>query len=57
MDPAVHASLAPKACPMPSKATPMVAIVVHDEPDSSDTSAQMTHDDTRKNYGDITCTP
>ena len=35
----------------------MVAIVVHELPESSDTSAQMMHADTRKNCGDIICTP
>ena len=57
MAPAVHASETPNAWPMPSKATPMVAIVVHDEPDNSEIKAQMMHDDTRKNWGDMICTP
>jgi hypothetical protein len=39
--PAVHAVLMLKASLMPSKATPMVAMVVHELPDSSDTKAQM----------------
>ena len=52
MAPAVHASLTPNACPMPSRATPMVAMVVHELPDSSDTRAQMMQALTRKNLGD-----
>ena len=52
MAPAVHASDMPNAWPMPNSATPMVAIVVHELPDSSDTKAQMAHALTRKNCGD-----
>ena len=57
MAPAVQASETPKAWPMPNRATPMVAIVVHELPESSDTRAQMMHDDTKKNCGDMICTP
>ena len=42
--PAVQPSLNPIALPMPINATPMVAIVVQDEPVSNDTTAQMMHD-------------
>ena len=42
---------------MPMNATPMVAIVVHELPESTDTSAQMMHEVKRKNWGEIICTP
>ena len=42
--PAIHPSLNPIALPMPISATPMVAIVVHDEPVSKDIMAQIIHD-------------
>ena len=57
MAPAAHASDMPSAWPIPNRATPMVAIVVHELPDSTDINAQMTHADTRKNWGIISCTP
>ena len=57
MAPAVHASDMPSAWPMPMNATPMVAIVVHELPESTDTSAQMMHEVKRKNWGEIICTP
>ena len=42
--PAIHPSLKPIASPMPISATPIVAIVVHDEPVSNDTIAHIIHD-------------
>ena len=45
------------ARPIPISATPMVAMVVHELPVMSDTTAQMTHDATRKNDGWRTCKP
>jgi hypothetical protein len=35
----------------------MVAMVVHDEPDISDTKAQMRHEESRKTAGCIICMP
>ena len=57
MAPAVHASGTLRASPIPSKAMPMVAMVVHELPDISDTNAQMTHVLTKKKRGDMICTP
>ena len=51
MAPATHPSGKPIARPMPISATPMVAIVVHELPVISDTTAQMRHEATRKNDG------
>ena len=45
------------ACPMPISATPMVAMVVHELPVISDTTAQITHEATRKNDGWSICSP
>ena len=42
--PAIHPSLNPIASPMPISATPIVAMVVHDEPVSNDTIAHIIHD-------------
>ena len=42
--PAIQPSSKPKARPIPISATPIVAIVVHDEPVKSDMTAQMMHD-------------
>ena len=47
--PAVQASDTPRACPIPSRATPIVAIVVQELPESKDTKAQIMHDEIRKN--------
>ena len=52
MAPAVQASLIPRACPMPNSATPMVAMVVQELPESNEISAQMMQALTRKNRGD-----
>ena len=42
--PAIQPSSKPNALPTPIKATPMVAMVVHDEPVRSEITAQMIHD-------------
>ena len=42
---------------MPISATPMVAMVVHELPVISDTTAQITHEETRKNDGWRICNP
>ena len=57
MAPAVHACETPKASPTPSNATPMVAMVVHELPESNDTSEKMMQAVTKKNRGDRICTP
>ena len=46
--PAIQPSSKPNARPIPIKATPMVAMVVHEEPVSSDIMAQIMHDAGRK---------
>ncbi len=48
MAPATHPSGSPIASPTPIRATPIVAIVVHELPVMSDTTAQMPHEATRK---------
>ena len=57
MAPAAQASEMPRAWLMPKSATPMVAIVVHELPESTETKAQMMQALTRKNCGDMICTP
>ena len=42
--PAIHPSSKPRARPIPIRATPSVAIVVHEEPVSSDMIAHMIHE-------------
>ena len=42
--PAIHPSSNPSARPIPISATPIVAMVVHDEPVSNEITAQMMHD-------------
>lgn len=49
--PAVHPVSNPKARPMPSSAMPIVAIVVHDDPVITDTTALMTHAEARNTAG------
>ena len=49
--PAIHPSSNPKALPIPIRATPIVAMVVHEEPVSSDMIAQMIHDAGKKIEG------
>ena len=55
--PAITPSLNPSAFPMPSRATPMVAIVVQELPIISDTNAQITQAVTRNILGLIILTP
>ena len=57
MAPAIIASLNPSARPMPSRATPMVAIVVQLLPIITDTAAQIRQADTRKKRGDMIFIP
>ena len=57
MAPAIQPSGNPMARPTPMSATPIVAIVVHELPVMSDTTAQMTHEATRKNDGWRICSP
>ena len=57
MAPAIRPSLKPSALPMPSSATPMVAIVVQEEPIITETTAQMTQAVRRKKRGEMIFTP
>ena len=43
MAPAIQPSLKPNALPIPIKATPMVAMVVHEEPVSNEITAHIMH--------------
>ena len=49
--PAIQPSLKPIALPIPISATPMVAIVVHEEPVTNDTNAQIMQATPRKTFG------
>ena len=55
--PAIIPSLNPCAFPMPSKATPIVAIVVHELPTVTETNAQITHAVRRNTFGLMILTP
>ena len=55
--PAVHPVEKPNASPIPIKAIPMVAIVVHELPVMTETMAQMIQQEARKNVGLNTCIP
>ena len=57
MAPAVTASEKPSAWPMPIRATPTVAMVVQDEPIISETTAQSTHEVSRKTFGWMSLMP
>ena len=57
MAPAISPSEKPSALPMPISATPMVAIVVHELPTISDTSAQITQADSRNTFGEMIFSP
>ena len=57
MAPATHPSPKPCARPMPMRAMPMVAMVVHDEPVMTLTKAQMAQVEARKMSGCMICTP
>ena len=49
--PAIHPSSYPCALPIPSRAIPMVAMVVHELPVITDTIAQITQVETKKKVG------
>ena len=49
--PAIHPSEKPCACPIPKRAIPMVAMVVHELPVMTETTAQMIQVDARKKLG------
>ena len=51
MAPAIHPSSKPCALPIPKSATPIVAIVVHEEPVMTETIPQITHADIRNTEG------
>ena len=55
--PATSPSLNPSAFPMPSNATPMVAMVVQELPIINETRAQMTQAVKRNTFGLIILTP
>ena len=57
MAPAIIPSLNPNALPIPSNATPMVAMAVHELPIITDTRAQMRQAVTRKIFGEMIFTP
>ena len=57
MAPAVHPSSNPRARPMPSRAMPMVAMVVQEEPVMSETMALMIQAENRKMMGWMVCMP
>jgi hypothetical protein len=57
MAPAIHPGLNPITEPMPIKATPMVAIVVHELPVSTEMAAHTAQAITRKNVGLSTRNP
>ena len=57
MAPAVHPSLKPSALPIPIKATPMVATVVHELPVITDTRALIRQLVMRKTWGLMICMP
>lgn len=57
MAPAIHPSENPCALPMPSRAMPMVAIVVYELPVITDTKAQIMHVEARKKLGWMICIP
>ena len=57
MEPAIQPSSKPWALPMPIRATPMVATVVHDDPIIRLTSAQRILLLTRNTSGRMICMP
>ena len=57
MAPAITPSENPSALPMPISATPIVAMVVHELPTITDTSAQITHADSRNSFGEMIFSP
>ena len=57
MAPAVHPSLKPSAFPIPIRATPMVATVVHELPVITETMALMRQLVMRNTWGLMICMP
>ena len=57
MAPAIHPASNPMALPMPSRATPMVAMVVQELPVMTETMAQMMQHEARKKRGERMCRP
>ena len=55
--PAIIPSLKPWAFPIPMRATPIVAMVVHELPIITEMKAQIIHAVTRKIFGEMICTP
>ena len=55
--PAIHPVEKPCASPMPTKAMPMVAIVVHELPVITDAMLQSTQQATKKKSVCMTCNP
>ena len=55
--PAITPSLKPSALPIPRRATPIVAIVVHELPTMTETSAQITQAVSRNIFGLMILTP
>ena len=57
MAPAVYGAGIPRASPIPIRAIPMVAMVVHEVPVITEIMLEMMHAQGRKKIGDIICTP
>ena len=57
MAPAIQPSSNPCALPIPRRAMPIVAMVVHELPVMMDTNAQITQVEVRKKSGCIICIP
>ena len=57
MAPAHRAGGMPRAFPIPNKAIPIVAMVVHEVPVITEISDEMIQAQGRKTAGDISCTP
>ena len=57
MAPAIQPSSKPCAFPIPIRAIPMVAMVVHELPVITEINAQMMQVDARKKLGWIICIP
>ena len=55
--PAIHPASNPCAFPIPSKATPMVAMVVQELPVMTETMAQMRQQDAKNIWGVSVCNP
>jgi hypothetical protein len=57
MAPALRAEGTPSASPIPSRAIPIVAIVVHEVPVITDMREEMIQAHGKNTAGDIICTP